>query len=237
MVKNTKRVHPYVVNVKPTSKKPSIADGFTLIELLIVIVIIAALTAIGFPLAQKMRARAADTQCISQLHSWANIIGMYSAEHSGAVECRNWNSIGDTNPSVYVTYWSSDETHASGYQELAKMRCCPALKGKDAISGNGNSLTAYTMTDPTGSSAGKKIAGYNLSQIKDPPHFMMMIEAIGGNAYIQTAAEFTSRVKPLSTPAKKRHMNGVVNAILGDFSVRSFTGQEITKNTTLWTTY
>jgi prepilin-type N-terminal cleavage/methylation domain-containing protein len=213
------------------------APGFTLTELLVVILIIAVLAGVGFPVANKMRSRAADNECLSQLRSWSSAIALYSADNSGMVECRKWNSIGETDGSVYVPYFSGDGSHDSGYQTLAKMRCCPALKGADAIAGNGNSLTAYTMTDPTGSSAGKKVAGYNLSQVKNPSRFLLMVEAMGGKAYLQTAGEVTSRIKPLTKEPDQRHKEGLVNALMGDFSVTSFTGSDVDKNATIWTTY
>lgn len=213
------------------------AAGFTLTELLVVILIIAVLAGVGFPVANKMRSRASDNQCLGQLRSWANAIALYSADSAGKVECRNWNSIGESDGSVYVGYFSGDGTHNSGYGTLAQMRCCPALKGDEAKAGNGNSLTAYTMTDPTGSSAGKKVAGYNLSQVKNPSRFVVMIEALGGKAYIQTAGEFGTRVKPLSKEPDQRHKEGLINALMGDFSVTSYRGKDIDKNAVIWTTY
>ena len=211
--------------------------GFTLVELLVVIAIISVLTAVGFPMAKKMRSRTADNQCVEQLHAWSNVISMYSAEHGGAIECRNWNSIGSSAPSAYVTYFSGDENHASGYRTLGKMRCCPALTGKDAKSGNGNSLTSYSMTDPSGSSDGKKVAAYNLAQIQNPSRFVIMIETIGGSPFIRTAAEYNSQVRPLTVAGKMRHAKGGVNTLFGDFSVRTMTWQDIEKSATAWTTF
>lgn len=219
----------------PPSSKSLLRRGFSLVELLVVITIIIVLAAIVVPVANKMRTNAKDNQCVDQLRSWGNVIAMYAGENAGAVECRNWNSIGDTDQSAYVTYWSSTETHADGYQTLAKMRCCPSLKGKAAISGNGNSFTAYSMTDPTGSSAGKKIASYNLAQIKNGSRFVIMIEAAGGTSYIQDASGYTNRVKPLTLPANARHKNNAVNALMGDFSVRTMIWKDIEKGLTYWT--
>lgn len=222
---------------KPTDEMSRPATGFTLVELLVVIVIIAVLAGIGFPLATKIRSRALDDQCLKNLRSWGQVLAMYSTDFGGTIECRKWNSIG-AGESVYVPYLSGDGSHESGYPTLAKMRCCPALKGKDALSGNGNSLTAYSLTDGSGtSSPNAKNASYNLSKIANPSRFVMMIETMGGASFIQTSQDYTSRVKPLTQVATARHKDRVVNALFGDFSVRSVTAKEIDKNVTIWTTF
>jgi prepilin-type N-terminal cleavage/methylation domain-containing protein len=225
---------------KPTTfAKPQLRRGFTLVELLVVIVIVAALAAIGFPLANKMRATASEGKCMEQLRGWSSVFARYSADHAGTLECRNWNSIGREDPSAYVTYWTSsaDESHEAGFQTLAKMRCCPSLKGAEAISGNGNSLTAYSMTDASGiASANAKVGTYNMASIKTPSRFVIMIETLGGKSFISTPADYTSRVKPLTT-TKKRHDKGVVNAIFGDYSVQSLSLKDIEKGVNAWTTF
>ena len=48
------------------------------------------------------------------------------------------------------------------------------------------------MTDPSGSSDGKKVAAYNLAQIQNPSRFVIMIETIGGSPFIRTPAEYNS---------------------------------------------
>ena len=217
---------------------PTRRPGFTLVELLVVILIIVVLAAIVVPLAGKMRASSADSQCLNHLKSWSNVFAMYSSEHGGVIECRNWNSIGREAPSAYVTYWAGEESHEAGYRELAKMRCCPALKGADAISGNGNSLTAYSLTDASGvASSNAKEAQYSLAKIKNPSRFVMMVETTGGSAFIRTVSDYTTRVKPLTLPEKMRHKGSVVNAIFGDFSVRSLTWKEIEKDMGVWTSF
>lgn len=227
------------MNGKPLSSHSlKSSAGFTLVELLVVIVIIVALAGIGFPLANRMRSKASDSKCAEQLRSWSSVIAAYSADNSGLIECKNWNSIGEQDGSKYVKYFtgSGDESYEAGFRTLSTMRCCPALKGKDAIASNGNSLTAYTMTEPTGASAGKKEVQYSLPSIKNPSRFVVMIEATGGAPTISKTAEYASRVKPL-TGEKQRHAKGVVNAIFADFSVQALTLKDIEKNVVAWTTY
>ncbi len=230
------------MKAKPTSISRSSTSGFTLVELLVVIVIIAVLTAVGFPLANRMRAKASDGKCVQQLRGWSTVMAMYSADNSGAIEVRDWNSIGNNPSSAYVGYWSATNSHQDGYQTLAQMRCCPALKGKDAISGNGNSLTAYALTDATGSSAGTKAVKYNLSKIATPNRFVLMIEVanVKTPAVISTTADYTSMVKPLTVGTKIRHKSGsfgLVNALMGDFSVATYASKDIDKNVSYWTTF
>lgn len=214
------------------------SGGFTLVEMLVVIVIIAALTAIAIPMAKGIGSKTSNSQCLDRLRNWGNAISMYAAENAGKVECRNWNSIGREAPSAYVGYWSGDGTHESGYRELGKMRCCPALKGSAAVSGNGNSLTAYSMTDASGiASNNTKAAQYSLYSIKSPSQFVMMIETSGGSSFIRTAADYKDRVKPLTTATATRHAGNTVNALFGDFSVRALAWKDIEKNITTWTTF
>jgi prepilin-type N-terminal cleavage/methylation domain-containing protein len=214
--------------------------GFTLVELLVVIVIIATLAAIGFPAANRLRTRAADQKCVGQLKAWGSTIALYAADSGGQVECRKWNSLGQ-GESVYTPYLTSEGSTDSRKGPLAQMRCCPALKGRDALSGNGNSLTAYAMTDASSVTSLNLPASYNLSQIRTPSRFVTMIEVtnVRTPAIIRTVADYTSMVRPLTVAPRIRHRDKapVVNALMGDFSVSSYTSRDIDRYVVNWTTF
>lgn len=226
--------------IPQTTRNPRRTTGFTLVELLVTITIIIVLVGIGLPVFTSIRAKADNTHCLSNLRKWGSAIALYSTENRGLVECRDWNSIGRETPSAYVTYVGGEETHEAGYLELGKMRCCPALKGKAAIAGNGNSLTAYAFTDASSvSSSNAKAASYNLTQINNPARFVIMIEAtkVKTPAIIRTAAEYQTMVKPLTMKPDMRHGGGKVNALMGDFSIASYDWKDISRNLTAWTTF
>lgn len=227
-------------SIAPPNHRPRRSTGFTLVELLVTITIIIVLVGIGLPIFRGIRAKADNTHCLSNLRKWGSAIALYSTENRGLVECRDWNSIGRETPSAYVNYVGGEESHEAGYRELGKMRCCPALKGKAAISGNGNSLTAYAFTDAsTVGSSNAKAASYNLTQINNPARFVIMIEAskVKTPAIIRTAADYQSMVKPLTMKPEMRHGGGKVNALMGDFSIGSFDWKDISRNLTAWTTF
>lgn len=224
----------------PKPQASRAARGFTLTELLVTIVVIAVLAALIIPIARTIRSKAADSQCAGHLRAWGNAFALYAADNNGTIECRDWNSIGREQPSAYVNYLAGEESHEAGYRELGKIRCCPALRGADAVSGNGNSLTAYAMTDASGVASGnQKNASYSLASIRNPQRFVMMIEAtnVRTPAIVRSTSDYTSMVMPLTRKPQIRHGKGLVNALMGDYSIRSFDAGDVSRNMTQWTTF
>jgi prepilin-type N-terminal cleavage/methylation domain-containing protein/prepilin-type processing-associated H-X9-DG protein len=234
------------MNFKPMARKLSKSHaGFTLVELLIVITIIAVLTAIGFPLATKMRESAKRTQCMSQLRQWGVAIGGYTADHDGKIEWEPWPSIG-TDPlsySPYVSYWTGDSEDKSGFEAQLRNRCCPAVEWKK-VAGGGNSPVTYAMIQPVGVGAvgisgrqNGKSSAYPMAKINRPSRFMLMIDATGSGYYVSTAAQFQTKVQPITVKGDDCRHNQAVNALFADFSVRTMYWPEINKGTSYWTTF
>lgn len=228
------------------ARKSGSFSGFTLVELLVVIVIIAGLTAIGFPVARKMKESAARTQCMTQLRSWAVAIGGYSADHDGKIEWEPWPSIGEDplKYSPYVSYWTGDSNDRSGFETQLKQRCCPAV-GWKPTKGGPNSPVTYAMIQPVGVAAvgisGRAERGqssaYPASLIKKPSRFMLMIDATGAGYTVSTAAQFQTKIKPLTvTGSEARHQKSV-NALFADFSVKSMTWADINRGLSYWSTF
>lgn len=241
------------MKAKPLVRKHiKFSKGFTLVELLIVVIIIAVLAALGFPLVERVRASAKRTQCMTQLRNWAGAFGGYMADHDGKINWEHWPSIGNTliSSSPYQPYWTGDGDFKTGHQNQLIMRNCPTVKWDKT---KGNSPVSYATIQPNGV-AKVGVSGpekgtssdYSLSKVSRPSRFMLMIDAktISGAGYsVSTAGDFTSKVKPLTEKGDESRHNQAVNALLADFSVKTMYWPEINaglsgpSGTPYWTTF
>ena len=207
--------------------------GFTMVELLVVIVIISVLSVIGFSLMKNVRASAHRSQCIGKLRQWGIAISGYAAENNGNVVWKNWAAIGwdPARTTPYLPYWTGesvdleDNEDGGAHAVQLDMRHCPSMPlPKDG----GNPSVNYAMIRPSPAVANKN--DYALASIQDPSHFMFMIDALPNSGTpIASSGDMTTQVKPLTESGSNLRHNHSVNALLGDFSVRSMTWMDIEK--------
>lgn len=234
------------MHTKPNpSSAPRLQSGFTLTELLVVILIIVVLAGMLFPLVTNMRNAATRSQCMNQFRNWGVAFSGYAADHDGKINWEHWPSIG-TDPlqySPYIPYWTGDSDDRTGFQMQLAQRNCPAVKYK-----TGNSPVTYSTIQPVGISkvgiSGRingESSDYPLSKITRPNRFMLMIETLaptGKVGYsVSAAADFTSRVKPITDPGPDLRHNRRINALMGDYSVREMYWKDVEKGLSYWTTF
>ena len=105
-------------------------DGFTLIELLVVIAIIALLMSILIPSLSRVKKKASDIICQSNLRQWGTIFSMYFNDNSGVYGEHIAGAGSD--PTVGIG-WIKDMLP---YYDEGKIRVCPtASKPMQYISG------------------------------------------------------------------------------------------------------
>jgi prepilin-type N-terminal cleavage/methylation domain-containing protein len=224
--------------------------GFTITELLVVILIIAVLAALLFPLARNMRASADRVKCVSQFKNWSNAIAGYAADNDGKYEVRQVAPVSyDVQGcSPYIEYWVSDinrvdeETYerSPSFDEAVRvhreMRCCPTLN-----KGGQTPVTISLVTPASGTmpSVKRSVRGRDmpLSLIKNPARFMLVIETTAGDnstGYTTTPGQFEARVKPLTRKGADFRHKGMVNVLLADFAVKQMKWSDIQRGLSYW---
>lgn len=109
--------------------------GFTLIELLVVIAIIAVLAAILFPVFARVRAKARQTACLSNLRQISLALEMYSQDYDG---CLPYHLMAIGGGSTYFSYLGSIEPYVRNHGILT----CPQRREID-YSGPTDTTLAY----------------------------------------------------------------------------------------------
>lgn len=226
--------------------------GFTLVELLVVVILIAGLVALLFPLITRVRANATKTKCVEQFHQWGIAIGSYAGDNSGRYECGRLVapvSYELESCTPYIEYWVPNLSHdgesydrSAAFSEAVAihrtMRCCPTA------SQEGQTAVTIAMLEPTSGVTPsiirpKRGAEMNLSSIKRPNRFMLMVETTAGNnadGYTIKTSQFTKRVQPLGMKSEDNRHHGIINCLLADFSVQSMNWPRIEDGIKYWAT-
>lgn len=226
----------------PLRKKP----GFTLVELLVVIVIIAALAAVSFSVAGKVRQKAAATKCMGQLREWGIAINGYASEHGQNVLLYRWAMVGSTDVKAYNSYLSSADAKSpmpNGEMGIALnyYRMCPAQWSTDPNADRGYFMThpnvmqssgkygKYTLVDTNGDGTGDS---YSLARMASPAQFLMMMDSDPSGSTPYRTSELTTFVKPIcinSNARKVRHA-GSVHGLFADGHVEILRWTDIDPN-------
>ena len=77
--------------------------GFTLVELLVVISIIALLLSILMPSLAKVREQAKTVVCLSNLHQWGMIFGLYTNDNNGYFN-RGWGNCPERTRRIHLRW-------------------------------------------------------------------------------------------------------------------------------------
>ncbi len=164
------------------------SKGFTLVELLTVIAIIALLAAILFPVFNSVRAKGAQTVCLSNLKQLGSAIQMYVQDTGGFIP--TWcisrnnpaNPPGDTTAPGQITWDASIMAYMKN-SEIVKCASNPNTNGKRA---RAYSIAQYTQRPVSGSpsTAWVPLRGCYIDEIPAPSQTVLLFEK---GAHLPTA--------------------------------------------------
>ncbi|RRJ96896.1 type II secretion system protein [Opitutaceae bacterium TAV4] len=207
--------------------------AFTLIELLAVIAIIGVLAAIVLAVLGNVRAKARQTQCLSNLRQlqMANIL--YANDNKGrfvyleTADNKKWH-----NNRTLTGYLDRGTGVAAAIPPT--MLCPDRIKGdNDGHFGYGYNFTNLNLNLPTGTPKRSQV-GVLQTEIPRPSQILAFADAVdyqisrfesdayvAGNSYMRHAAAY-------------RHGNDRINIAYWDGHVKNLQRSEVASNSTLW---
>jgi prepilin-type N-terminal cleavage/methylation domain-containing protein/prepilin-type processing-associated H-X9-DG protein len=162
-------------------KNVRLHKGFTLIELLVVIAIIAILAAILFPVFAKVREKARQTSCLSNMKQMGLAFTQYSQDYDEKYPNGiNWYDPGGNG-------WAGE---VYPYVKSTQVFLCPD------DSSQGHSSYAYNSNNvlPTGSSC----SGYSIAKYDAPAKTILLFEMTGNHGTLPDGLSITTETNDIS---------------------------------------
>jgi len=191
-------------------------SAFTLIELLVVIAIIAILAAILFPVFAKVREKARQTQCVSNLKQFALAVIQYTEDNDECMPVA-YKQNHQAGPLVARLFGISEQgVHAEimPYVKSNNVFVCPDDAGFEAD-------TSASTTAPDACALGMTCSGSHGGLAPGNPHYTEIaersLEQVYGSSYKFTRENFSNPFSSTGPTGYKRNLfecrgGGIVNA-------------------------